>query len=60
MWTYFHVVVSMVKKTIDIPEDLYRKINEYRKMFDDIPSFTQAIIRLIKEGLKSEGIAVEE
>jgi predicted CopG family antitoxin len=60
MWTYFHVVVSMVKKTIDIPEDLYRKINEYRKMFDDIPSFTQAIIRLIKKGLKSEGIAVEE
>jgi predicted CopG family antitoxin len=54
------MVVSMVKKTIDIPEDLYRKINEYRKMFDDIPSFTQAIIRLIKEGLKSEGIAVEE
>jgi predicted CopG family antitoxin len=54
------MVVSMVKKTIDIPEDLYRKINEYRKMFDDIPSFTQAIIRLIKKGLKSEGIAVEE
>jgi len=24
----------MVKKTVDIPENLYRKINEYRKMFD--------------------------
>ena len=52
-------VTLMVKKSIDIPEDLYRKINEYRKTFDDIPSFTQAIIRLIKKGLESEGIRVE-
>jgi hypothetical protein len=50
----------MVKKTVDIPENLYRKINEYRKMFDDIPSFTQAIIKLIKKGLESEGVNVEE
>ena len=49
----------MVKKTIDFPEDLYRKINEYRKMFDEIPSFTQAVIRLIKRGLESEGIILE-
>jgi len=50
----------MVKKTVDIPENLYRKINEYRKMFDDIPSFTQAIIKLIRKGLESEGVNLEE
>jgi len=49
----------MVKKTIDIPEDLYRKINEYRKRFDDIPNFTQTLLELIKKGLKTEGIKVE-
>jgi len=49
----------MVKKTIDIPENLYRKINEYRKRFDDIPNFTQTIVELIRKGLKSEGINVE-
>jgi len=49
----------MVKKTINIPEDLYRKINEYRKRFDDIPNFTQAILDLIKKGLKSEGIKID-
>lgn len=46
----------VVKKTIDIPDDLYRKINEYRKKFDDIPNFTQTILELIRKGLKSEGI----
>lgn len=46
----------MVKKTIDIPEDLYKKINEYRKRFDDIPNFTQTLLELIKKGLKIEGV----
>lgn len=54
------VPTNMVKKTIDIPEDLYKKFNEYRKKFEDIPNFTQAIIELIGIGLKSEGIKVEK
>lgn len=49
----------MVRKTVDFPENLYRKINEYRRRFEDIPSFSQAVIELVKKGLKSEGIDVE-
>ncbi|MEM4981816.1 MAG: hypothetical protein QXI48_07330 [Candidatus Bathyarchaeia archaeon] len=50
----------MVKKTIEFPNDLYKMINEYRKRFEDIPSFSQAVIDLIKKGLKSEGFEVIE
>jgi len=52
------MVSNVVRKTIDIPEDLYKKINEYRKKFDDIPNFTQTLLELIKKGLRSEGIKV--
>jgi len=53
-------VFCMVKKTIEFPNDLYKMINEYRKRFEDIPSFSQAVIDLIKKGLKSEGFEVIE
>lgn len=38
----------MVKKPVNAPENLYRKINEYRKMFDNMSRFTQAVIKLRK------------
>jgi len=50
----------MVKKTIDFPERLYRAINEYRRRFEDIPSFSQAVINLIKKGLRNEGFEVDD
>ncbi|MEM2368585.1 MAG: hypothetical protein QXR06_04840 [Candidatus Bathyarchaeia archaeon] len=50
----------MVKKTIDFPDRLYRAINEYRRRFEDIPSFSQAVIDLIKKGLRSEGFEVDD
>jgi len=49
----------VVKKTIDFPNDLYKMINEYRKRFEDIPSFSQAVVELVKKGLKSEGFECE-
>ncbi|GBC75264.1 hypothetical protein HRbin06_00581 [archaeon HR06] len=45
----------VVKKVIEIPEDLYIKINESKERFDDIPNFTQTLLELIKKGLESEG-----
>ncbi|MEM3815324.1 MAG: hypothetical protein QW341_00590 [Candidatus Bathyarchaeia archaeon] len=50
----------MVKKTIDFPDRLYRAINEYRRRFEDIPSFSQAVIDLIKKGLRNEGFKVDD
>jgi len=40
----------MIKKTTDFLD---------RKMFDEIPNFTQIVSKLIKEGLESEGIMLE-
>lgn len=44
------MVFRVVRETISMPEDLYKKINEYRR-FDDIPNFTQMLLRLIRKGL---------
>lgn len=45
------MVFRVVRETISMPEDLYKKINEYGRRLNDVPNFMQMLLRLIRKGL---------